>query len=62
MKEFNETEIQILKKICKNQDVFCQKLRNYENFAVDPQIKQLFNEEAKDEEEARNKIIDLLNE
>lgn len=44
----NKLELQKLKFLINNEEILYNKLVNYEEFAVDPQIKQIFNKAAKD--------------
>lgn len=44
----NKIELQNLRKLINNQNIFYNKLINYADYAVDPQIKQIFNETAKE--------------
>lgn len=44
----NHMELQNLRKLINNQDVFYNKLISYADYAVDPQIKQIFNQAAKE--------------
>lgn len=46
--KLNHIELQNLRKLINSQDIFYNKLINYADYAVDPQIKQIFNQSARE--------------
>lgn len=56
----NKIELQNLKILISNQEILYNKLINYEDFAVDPQIKQMFNKAAKDSLNSKEKLAIFL--
>lgn len=61
MTELNQIELQNLKHLINTQDTSYQKLTNYANYAVDPQIKQIFNKAAQDALNTKQKLVWFLN-
>jgi len=61
MSNLNEIELQNLKHLIERQDTNYQKLLNYSDYAVDPQIKQVFNKAAQDSLNSKQKLITFLN-
>ena len=57
----NQIELQKIRKIIMEQDIYYNKLINYADFAVDPQIKQIFNQTAKDSLLTKEKLVEFLN-
>lgn len=60
MSNFNQLEIQNLKKLINYTDTLNQKVLNYVSFCTDPQIKQLLKKSAQDTLNYRQKLISLL--
>lgn len=58
--KLNKIELQNLKKIIINQEISYNKLINYADYAVDPQIKQIFNQAAKDSLMIKEKLITFI--
>lgn len=56
----NKIELQNLKKIINNQEILYNKLINYADYAVDPQIKQIFNQAAKNSLLTKQKLTTFL--
>lgn len=61
MPNLNEIELQNLKHLIECQDINYQKLMNYSDYAVDPQIKQIFNKAAQDSLNTKQKLVSFLN-
>ena len=61
MSNLNKIELQNLKHLIERQDTNYQKLLNYSDYAVDPQIKQVFNKAAQDSLNSKQKLITFLN-
>ena len=61
MINLTQIELQNLKKLINNQDISYSKMTSYANDAVDPQIKQIFNQAAKDALITKQKLIQFLN-
>lgn len=61
MQNLNQSELQHLRHLIGSQDVSYQKLMNYAEYAVDPQIKQIFNKAAQDSLNTKQKLINFLN-
>lgn len=61
MATLNQEELQNLRNIINLQDTSYQKLTNYANYAVDPQIKQIFNKAAQDTLNTKQKLVWFLN-
>jgi hypothetical protein len=60
MQNLTEIELQNLKSLIEYQEVNYQKLTNYSDYAVDPQIKQTFNKSAQDALNVKEKLISFL--
>ena len=60
MPNLNQTELQHLKHLILTQDTSYQKLQNYAEYAVDPQIKQVFNKAAQDCLNTKQKLMTFL--
>lgn len=60
MTNLTEIELQNLKHIIECQETNYQKLTNYSDYAVDPQIKQVFKKAAQDTLNAKQKLITFL--
>lgn len=56
----NQIELQNLRKLISNQDISYNKLTNYADYAVDPQIKQIFNQAAKESLITKEKLSIFL--
>lgn len=61
MPNLNQVELQNLKHLINTQDISYQKLTNYADYAVDPQIKQIFNKAAQDALNTKEKLVWFLN-
>jgi len=57
MQNLTETELQNLKHLIERQETNYQKLKNYSDYAVDPQIKQTFNKASQDTLNIKEKLI-----
>ena len=53
-------ELQDLKRLINIQNINYQKLMNYSDYAVDPQIKQTFNKAAQDALNNKEKLLDFF--
>ena len=62
MANLNQVELQNLRHLIGSQDTSYQKLTNYANTCVDPQIKQLFTKSAQDTLNTKQKLMSLLTE
>ena len=61
MPNLNQSELQHLRHLIGAQGTSYQKLMNYAEYAVDPQIKQIFNKAAQDSLNTKQKLINFLN-
>ena len=61
MAELSQVELQNLRHLIGAQDTNYQKLTNYAETAVDPQIKQIFNKSAQDALNTKQKLMSFLN-
>lgn len=61
MANLNELELQNLKHLINLQDINYKKLMNYSDYAVDPQIKQVFNKAAQDTLTTKQNLVSFLN-
>lgn len=61
MSDLNQVELQNLRHLIGTQDTYYRKLTNYANYAVDPQIKQVFNKAAQDTLNTKQKLVWFLN-
>lgn len=61
MANLNQVELQNLRHLISAQDTSYQKLTNYADYAVDPQIKQIFNKAAQDTLNSKQKLVWFLN-
>ncbi len=62
MPNLNQIELQNLRHLIGSQDTNYQKLTNYANTCVDPQIKQLFTKSAQDTLNTKQKLMSFLSE
>ena len=60
MQNLTVLELQNLKCLINIQDINYQKLMNYSDYAVDPQIKQTFNKAAQNALNAKQKLLGLF--
>lgn len=60
MQNITVLELQNLKRLINMQNINYQKLINYSDYAVDPQIKQTFNKAAQDALNCKEKLIGFL--
>ena len=60
MANLSQVELQNLRHLIGAQDTSYQKLLNYAEYAVDPQIKQLFNKSAQDALNTKQKLMSFL--
>lgn len=60
MQNLNQAELQHLRHLIGSQDTSYQKLQNYAEYAVDPQIKQVFNKAAQDCLNTKQKLLSFL--
>ena len=60
MQNLTVLELQNLKCLINIENVNYQKLLNYSDYAVDPQIKQVFNKAAQDSLNAKQKLLGFL--
>ena len=60
MQSLNQAELQHLRHLIRAQDTSDQKLQNYSEYAVDPQIKQIFNKASQDCLNTKQKLISFL--
>ena len=61
LKNFTQAELRDIRHLIIVQDVNYQKLINYADYSVDPQIKQTFNKAAQDALNAKSKLVSFLN-
>lgn len=61
MAHLTQVELQNLRHLIGTQDTSYQKLTNYANTCVDPQIKQLFMKSAQDSLNTKQKLMSFLN-
>ncbi len=61
MANLTTLELQNLKHLIETQNTCYQKLNNYADYAVDPQIKQVFNKAAQNSLNTKEKLISFLN-
>lgn len=61
MPNLNQVELQSLKHFIEYQNMNCEKLQNYSDYAVDPQIKQIFLKASQDSLAISQKLISFLN-
>ncbi len=62
MANLNQIELQNLRHLIGMQDTSYQKLTNYANTCVDPQIKQIFTKSAQDTLNTKQKLMSFLTE
>ncbi len=62
MTNLNEVELQNLKHLIEFETINFEKLKNYSDYAVDPQIKQVFNKASQESLNTSQKLISFLNE
>ena len=60
MQNLTVLELQHLKCLINIQDVNYQKFSNYSDYAVDPQIKQIFNQYAQDSLNVKQKLLNFF--
>ena len=60
MANLNQIELQNLRHLIGMQDTSYQKLTNYANTCVDPQIKQIFTKSAQDSLNTKQKLMSFL--
>ena len=61
MINLNKVEMENLRNLIIKEETSYNKLINYAEYAVDPQIKQIFNKAAQDKLKNREKLIDFFN-
>ena len=61
MANLNQVELQNLRHLSGAHDTSYQKLNNYANQCVDPQIKQMFTKAAQDSLNTKQKLLTFLN-
>ena len=61
MLDLNKLELENLRELIIKEDTSYNKLINYAEYAVDPQIKQIFNKAAQDKLTNKQKLITFLN-
>ena len=61
MANLNQVELQNLRHLIGAHDISYQKLNNYANQCVDPQIKQMFTKAAQDSLNTKQKLLTFLN-
>ncbi len=61
MPNLNELELQNLKQFIEYQNINFEKLKNYSDYAVDPQIKQVFSKASQESLNISQKLISFLN-
>lgn len=61
MANISEVELQHLKHLLNYQETMYQKLTNYADYAVDPQIKQAFNKAAQNTLTTKQKLASFFN-
>lgn len=61
MSNITQTELQHIKHLLNCQDTLYQKLTNFADYSVDPQIKQTFNKAAQNTLTTKQKLITFLN-
>ena len=62
MTSLNEVELQNLKHLIEFETINFEKLKNYSDYAVDQQIKQVFNKATQESLNTSQKLISFLNE
>lgn len=61
MPSLNKSELENLRRLIIVEETSYNKLTNYAEYAVDPQIKQIFNKAAQDKLTNKQKLINFLN-
>lgn len=61
MPNLNEVELQNLKNFIEFQNINYEKLKNYSDYAVDPQIKQVFSKASQEALNTSQKLMSFLN-
>lgn len=61
MPNLNKSELENLRRLIVIEETSYNKLINYAEYAVDPQIKQIFNKAAQDKLANKQKLIGYLN-
>ena len=62
MLNLSKAELENLKKLIVLEETYYSKLISYSEYAVDPQIKQIFNKSAQDKLTNKQKLLSFLNE
>lgn len=60
MENLTQKELEYINKFIKLQEINIQKLNNYAEYSVDPQIKQLFNKASQESTDTKEKINSFL--
>lgn len=61
MQKINKLELENLRQLIITEETNYNKLMNYAEYAVDPQIKQIFNKAAQDKLINKQKLLNFLN-
>lgn len=61
MGNISQKELEYINYFIKLQEINLQKLNNYSEYSVDPQIKQLFNKAMQDSMDTKQKISSFIN-
>ena len=61
MQKINKLELENLRQLIITEETNHNKLMNYAEYAVDPQIKQIFNKAAQDKLINKQKLLNFLN-
>lgn len=61
MPSLNKLELENLRELIIREETSYNKLVNYAEYAVDPQIKQIFNKAAQDKLNNKQKLVSFLN-
>ena len=61
MSNLSQVELQNLRHLISTQETSYEKLNNYANQCVDPQIKQIFTKSAQDSLNTKQKLMSFLN-
>lgn len=61
MPNLSKSEIENLRRLIVEEETAYNKLTSYSEYAVDPQIKQIFNKSAQDKLTNKQKLINFLN-
>ncbi|MCX7842119.1 MAG: hypothetical protein N2489_03490 [Clostridia bacterium] len=60
MSQLNQLELQNLRHLIGSHETTAQKLENYAQLAVDPQVKQMFQKSAQDARNTKQKLMSFL--